>query len=127
MKMKIAINKCYGGFSVSHEVAVKLREKGHPITLKGELYSDGSGPAIGYCYHLKNDDFKDIPDAGNNGFIEGFHNHRAHPDLIEAIETTENPNGRFSNIRIVDIPDDVEWEIDEYDGIETVRELHRSW
>ena len=26
-----------------------------------------------------------------------------------------------------EIPDDVEWEIDDYDGIETIHEVHRSW
>lgn len=26
-----------------------------------------------------------------------------------------------------DIPDDVEWEIEEYDGLEWVSEKHRTW
>jgi len=28
---------------------------------------------------------------------------------------------------VVDIPDDIEYEIDDYDGIESVHEAHRSW
>jgi hypothetical protein len=32
-----------------------------------------------------------------------------------------------AKLEVVEIPDGVEWEIDEYDGIETVDEKHRSW
>jgi hypothetical protein len=28
----------------------------------------------------------------------------------------DEANGRFSELKVVDIPDDVEWQIDEYDG-----------
>jgi len=30
-------------------------------------------------------------------------------------------------LKIVDIPDGVEWEIEEYDGMEWVAEKHRTW
>ena len=39
----------------------------------------------------------------------------------------EQNDGKFSYLKIVEIPDDVEWEIDDYDGIETIHEVHRSW
>jgi hypothetical protein len=39
----------------------------------------------------------------------------------------EMVNGRFSNLKIVEIPDDVEWQIDDYDGMETIHEKHRMW
>jgi len=45
--MKIAVNKCYGGFSVSRKVVDILREKGYKIVIDGEYYSDGSGPKTG--------------------------------------------------------------------------------
>jgi len=49
--------------------------------------------------------------------------------LIAAIEKVgENKaSGKLAKVRIVDIPDGVKWEIDEYDGIETIHECHRSW
>ena len=31
------------------------------------------------------------------------------------------------NDKIIEIPDDIEWEIDNYDGIESIHEKHRSW
>ena len=42
-------------------------------------------------------------------------------------ELGELANGRCAELRIVEIPDDVEWEINEYDGMETVDECHRKW
>ena len=53
---------------------------------------------------------------------------RAHPDLIEVVEKMkEKANGRHAKLKIVKIPDDVEWEIEEYDGTEWVSEKHRRW
>ena len=101
--MKIAVNKCFGGFGVSEAVYKELG-----------LDWDGYG-------YLENEDFG----IESNNYRE----YRSHPKLIEAIEKIgeEESSGSLADVRIVDIPDDVEWEIDEYDGIETVHEVHRSW
>ena len=32
-----------------------------------------------------------------------------------------------AELAIVEIPDGIEWEIDDYDGIETIAETHRTW
>ena len=121
--MKVAINVCFGGFSVSREVVDKLRAKGFDIRVVGEYYRDGSGPIKKWgddeSYHLGNDDFRIID--------EDYNKYRSHPALIKAIEESSEPSARFSEIRIVEIPDDADWEIDEYDGNETIREKSRSW
>jgi hypothetical protein len=53
---------------------------------------------------------------------------RSHPDLIGVIEKLgDEASSRFSKLTVIEIPDDVEWEISEYDGAETVEEVHRSW
>ena len=36
-------------------------------------------------------------------------------------------NGAHANLKIVEVPADVEWEIAEYDGNEWVAEKHRTW
>ena len=36
-------------------------------------------------------------------------------------------NGAHANLKIVEIPPDVEWQIEEYDGNEWVAEKHRTW
>ena len=53
---------------------------------------------------------------------------RNDPKLVECVEILgEKANGRFADLKVVEIPDDVEWEITEYDGLETIEEKHRSW
>ena len=48
--------------------------------------------------------------------------------LVRVVEEMgDEANGRFSELKVVDIPDDVEWQIDEYDGLESVHEVHRVW
>jgi hypothetical protein len=48
--------------------------------------------------------------------------------LVRVVEELgDDVNGRFSELKVVDIPDDVEWQIDEYDGLEWVAEKHRIW
>ena len=91
--MKVAINKCYGGFCLSKEAYDFLG--------------------------LEWDDY---------GFAYNNTQSRADKDLIKCIETLgKKANGSFADIKIVEIPDDVNWGIDDYDGIEHVYELHRTW
>lgn len=53
---------------------------------------------------------------------------RNDPKLVECVETLgEKANGTYSKLEVVEIPDDVEWEIRNYDGMETIEEKHRSW
>ena len=53
---------------------------------------------------------------------------RNDPILIGVIESMgANAAGYSSKLKIVEIPDDVEWQIDSYDGVEWVAEKHRTW
>lgn len=89
--MKIVLNKCFGGYSLSEE-AYKY---------------------LGLVW----DDF---------GFE--FDNDRTNEKLIKRIEALgEKANGSCAYLGIVEIPDDVEYYIDNYDGFETAKEYHRSW
>lgn len=36
-------------------------------------------------------------------------------------------SGQFAEVKAVEIPDDVDWVISEYDGNEWIAERHRSW
>jgi hypothetical protein len=48
--------------------------------------------------------------------------------LVRVIRELGNrANASNSDIRVVQIPDDVEWTIEEYDGVEWVAEKHRTW
>lgn len=59
---------------------------------------------------------------------ESYKISRDDPRLIACIEKLGAESGdEYSSLKIVEIPDDVSWEICEYDGYEWVAESHRTW
>ena len=48
------------------------------------------------------------------------------PVLVEMVERGD-VGGTFSDLKVVEIPDDVNWYVAEYDGMEHVAERHRTW
>ena len=64
----------------------------------------------------------------NKSEVYSFELDRTDPILIQVVEALgAEADGRFAKLRIIEIPDDIEWEITEYDGIESVEEVHRKW
>ena len=108
--MKIVINRCYGGFSISRQAAQFMADRGN-TRAKAELADSNDGwYGFGYVDGLKG----------------GYD--RTDPDLIAAIEALgDEADGNLASLKVVDIPDNVEYEIDDYDGVETIHEVHRSW
>ena len=53
---------------------------------------------------------------------------RDDPKLVAAVETLGfDANGDYANLKIVEVPDDVIWTINEYAGSEWIAEHHRTW
>ena len=53
---------------------------------------------------------------------------RNDPNLVKVVEELGGEaNDRFAQLKVVDVPDDVQWIITDYDGIEQVEEVHRIW
>jgi hypothetical protein len=53
---------------------------------------------------------------------------RDDPYLIKVVkEMGMAANGRHANLKIIEIPGDVEWLVQEYDGAEWIAEKHRTW
>jgi hypothetical protein len=53
---------------------------------------------------------------------------RADEKLIECVEKLgEAANGAYAQLSVITIPDNTKYIIDDYDGIETVHEEHKSW
>lgn len=97
--MKVVINTCHGGFSLS-EKAVKLYNNLNNSNLtSGELE-----------YKLDNN--------------------RTEPILIQVVQQLQSSasnENHPSKLKIIEIPDDIKWEIQSYDGKEAVVEVHRRW
>jgi hypothetical protein len=122
--MKVAINMCYGGFALSKKAVLWMAERGcdaaakeiakmaQPKEREWWKWDEGdTGKMMSYSWHPWDDD---LP--------------RHDPLLIECIETLgDKADGPCSSITIVEIPDGVKYEIDEYDGLERIHEEHRSW
>lgn len=48
--------------------------------------------------------------------------------LVQIVqELGKKADGNFSELGIVEVPKEVEWQIDDYDGQEWVAEKHRTW
>lgn len=53
---------------------------------------------------------------------------RTDSKLIECVEALgADADGDYAYLVVVEIPDDVNWRIHNYDGQETIHEVHRSW
>lgn len=135
---KIVINNCFGGFCLSNE-GIKYFAK-----LKGiqELYFYKEESGEIQKVDEESSSFLVTPltiDIGEKPTYEEYYKAIDHYyyspefkrddlDLIKTIDDLgEKASGDFSNLKIVEIPDDVEWQIEEYDGNEWVAEKHRTW
>ena len=115
--MKIVVNKCFGGFSVSRKAVEFMAERGNEQA-KAELDEILSGKYANAAYDIY------------FGYSEKFESeyNRTDPDLILAVETLKDEaNSSCSKLKVVEIPDGIEWEITDYDGVETIHENHRTW
>lgn len=132
--MKIVVNKCYGGFSLSPkciERYYKLKGmKCYHFSKDGGVYipHDGDGLFITSFSVPNPNDFKQ-KELWDNYYLTNRPENRTCPLLIQAIEEIgeKESSGSCAALRIIEIPDGVDWELDEYDGIESVHEKHRSW
>jgi len=53
---------------------------------------------------------------------------RNDPKLIKIVEESgQKAGGPLSSLKVVEIPDGVNWVLEEYDGAEWVAEAHRTW
>jgi hypothetical protein len=138
--MKIAINRCFGGFGISHKAVMRYAELSgitlYPFTekrdSKGTLDWDHFEPYNNQKNILSI--FYSTKPLGNDGsyaddsWWSERDIERNDPVLINVIEEMgQGANGNHAKIEIIEIPDDVNWQIDEYDGQESIHEVHRSW
>lgn len=141
---KIVINGCFGGFSLSLKGQLRYAElKGFRLFFyKQTKYSFQEPDKIDEYVRVESDEGSlfvnalkvDLGKKTNElKYREGEYFsdrdiERTDEALIQVVEELgKEANGRCANLKIVKIPSDIEWEIDEYDGLETIDEKHRSW
>jgi hypothetical protein len=62
------------------------------------------------------------------GFAFRGDEERCDPALVACVaKLGKAANGRCAKLCVVEVPDDVEWQIEDYDGSEHVAEKHRTW
>jgi hypothetical protein len=130
---KIVKNCCYGGFGLSPEAQIEYLRRKH-----GEVYAyertedynripleDYEGTFGQAVTHI---DQGDMAGEKLEGYFLDASVDRTDPVLAEVVEEMgEEANGSCAQLTIVEVPDDAEWFIDDYDGQETIRESHRTW
>lgn len=65
--------------------------------------------------------------GGNHARYIGLRD-RVDPLLVQVVEELgDEANGRYSFLTVIEIPSDVKYQIEDYDGWEWVAEDHRTW
>ncbi len=140
--MKVVINNCFGGFSISKEAAEYMAELGCEVA-KAELSEWGKRKEW-IDYFIEHGKFpSDCPEQ-THGLLEIDAKYHSQPDfygygsdknydrssefLVKAVEKLgQKASGQSAELKVVEIPDDVDYEIEEYDGNEHIAEKHRTW
>jgi len=145
MKQKtkeVVINNCFGGFGISdlaYEELIKLgipvrKYKKEPRNPKTGLYDikvpNNEGKII-FDRKLEpksESDFWDWDLSKERYWDTWIEKDRENPMLIKVIKKLgKKANTRFSKLKIVKIPADIEYIIEEYDGFEHIAEKHQTW
>jgi hypothetical protein len=117
---RIVINVCHGGFGLSDEAFE------HYLKLKGINYATTESK---FSLHKGAKDFWKNGNVGSNSdYLSYYDIDRDDPALVQTVEDLgDKANGWAADLHIVDVPDGVDWYVEEYDGLEHVAEHHRTW
>ena len=113
---RIVINATYGGFSLSRPGELLYLEIAG-ITYESEPQKDRDTQIrLGDKIIVNGVEFS------NRGIA------RDDPALVTTVcRLGSKANGEYAKLKVVEIPADVDWYIEEYDGKEWVAEKHRTW
>jgi hypothetical protein len=142
---KVVVNQCFGGFGLSFAAQrAYLERKGKTAFFYLEDRASASRPSD--RDYVRIEEPKDEPfgahtcsvDLGERVSSERFWGEgepfsdrdieRDDPDLVAVVEEFGDlASGWAGKLAVVEIPDGVRWEVEEYDGLERVAEVHRTW
>lgn len=142
---KIVINDQYGGFGLSHKAVMRYLE-----LIGQEVWpeeNDSFSRLVGPIYWLVAPNSPRVVSQPDNWHEMTLAERAAHnaaydqqvftpreiarddPYLVQVVEELggKAAGGRFAMLKVVTIPADVHWQIEEHDGAEWVAERHRIW
>jgi len=132
---KVVINTCHGGFGLSHEaVLAYLEQSGVQVWAEADKKYYLVPPELRIVgtptnWHSMTLEQRQAHNAAYSETV--FYDRdlaRDDPCLVQVVEQLGAvANGRCADLKVVEIPDDVNWYIEEYDGREWVAERHRTW
>lgn len=110
---KVVINTCYGGFGLSNEAMRLYAKYAGYKTKEFEYYGTP------YVQLVDDNDVEILPTWNFD---------RDDKVLVRVVEELGKvANDTYADLKIVEIPDAIEWDIKEYDGREWVAKRHRTW
>jgi len=121
--MKVVINTCYGGFNLSDAALEALIERGWTVQSYSDITEESPPQIVEYPINVS-------PNGQRYSLwtVVCDENYRAHPDIVAVVEELGDAvNGAMSKLKVVEIPDKIEWTIQEHGGKEWVAEKHRVW
>lgn len=128
--MKLVINKCYGGFGVSIAAMKAMFGKCEHVKAHEPISYYGSREKweedLNGNHH--NREYRYFDERGWPVTDEHREESRDCPVLVATVESMgKDASSSLSKLRVVSIPDGVDYEIDQYDGVESIHEKHESW
>lgn len=144
--MKVVINACYGGFDLSHKAVMRYaeikgielygyvnsRKKDGHIDFDKHVAVDKGDNSDHWCVHYRTKKLASPNDRKGMNENQCYWSHRDlerhDPALVQVVEEMgEEAGGTCSKLKVVEIPDGVDYVVDEYDGFEHIAERHRTW
>lgn len=116
--MKVVIHPGLGGFGLKTAAIIKLHEQDSKWIrvatprheLQKEAWRSSGIPEVDGKFLM-------LDDEDNLAF-------RSDPQVVALVEAMGETN---TELRVIEIPDDIDVEIVEYDGAEHIAEKHRTW
>jgi hypothetical protein len=137
--MKIVINRCYGGFGLSHGAMLRYFEiKGVDVYPEKNTWfwsywlvpesEHISSTILEKWSALSIEDRTEYNKQYREQTLSSSEISRDDEALVYVVEEMgESANGDHAELKVVEIPDGVQWQIEEYDGMEHIAEVHRTW
>lgn len=154
--MKVVINSCFGGFSLSPDATLWLWEHGckslevthideyWPLASRDKDSRSWVANSKYFGFDNALAEWRKYLASAPRGKRDTLFLHVFTPDeqyvistrkierndplLVKVVEELgEKANGACAELEVIEIPDDVKWHIEEYDGREHIAEDHRTW